>query len=233
MTLCNRIDVHIADTLHNKFVKTQEIIEFIDQEKNKVRGYPLGPVNSLDLESQLENFAAVRNAEIYKTIDGRLCIEIEQRKPIVRVIDKKGFGFYIDDEGVILPLVLHYSAHLLVANGDFPPIDRSRLNIHISELTQQSKAKFPLLEVFDFARYLNNDAFWEAQFVQIFRTETGQYELIPRVGAHIIELGSMQEYKYKLRKLKALYYKGLNSMGWNQYERINLKYSNQVVCTKR
>ncbi len=36
----------------------------------------------------------------------------------------------------------------------------------------------------------------------------------------------------KFRKLKILYNEGLKYEGWNNYEKINLKYKNQVICTK-
>jgi cell division protein FtsQ len=60
-----------------------------------------------------------------------------------------------------------------------------------------------------------------------------EIELIPRVGAHIIHFGDISDYKYKFFKLKAIYEKGFNALGWNKYEHINLKFSNQVICTKR
>jgi cell division protein FtsQ len=84
-----------------------------------------------------------------------------------------------------------------------------------------------------FSKFISNDDLWNAQFVQLYLNRENEYELIPRVGAHIILLGDMENFSYKLRKLKALYLKGLNKKGWNNYEQINLKYSNQVVCTKR
>jgi cell division protein FtsQ len=52
------------------------------------------------------------------------------------------------------------------------------------------------------------------------------------VGNHRILLGQIEYYRENLEKLKLFYEKGLNQMGWNQYSIINLKYKNQVVCTK-
>ncbi len=61
----------------------------------------------------------------------------------------------------------------------------------------------------------------------------GEYELIPRVGAHQILLGSMDQWEKKLRNLELLYEQGLSKYGWNTYQTISLKYTNQVICTKR
>jgi len=53
------------------------------------------------------------------------------------------------------------------------------------------------------------------------------------VGAHIIEFGDINAHEEKFDKLYALYSQGLKREGWNKYIRINLKYKEQVVCTKR
>jgi len=53
------------------------------------------------------------------------------------------------------------------------------------------------------------------------------------VGAHQILLVGMDNWKEKMKNLELLYRQGLSRYGWNTYEKINLKYSNQVICTKR
>ena len=60
-----------------------------------------------------------------------------------------------------------------------------------------------------------------------------EIELIPRVGNHIILLGSEEEMEAKFEKLMLFYKKGVQQTGWNQYSIINLKYKNQLVCVKR
>jgi cell division protein FtsQ len=69
--------------------------------------------------------------------------------------------------------------------------------------------------------------------MQIYRSQKGEYELIPRVGAHQIILGTLDDFETKLENLQLLYQQGFKQHGWNQYEKINLKYSNQIICTKR
>ena len=83
------------------------------------------------------------------------------------------------------------------------------------------------------ARFINDHPFWKSQIEQVYVNNKGEYELIPRVGGHLIKLGSHSGYQKKLRNLKAFYLKGLNNVGWNQYLEINLKYDNQIICTKR
>jgi cell division protein FtsQ len=58
-------------------------------------------------------------------------------------------------------------------------------------------------------------------------------ELIPRLGQHRILLGDTTDLRDKLDRMRTFYLQGLNNTGWDKYELINLKYKNQVVCTKR
>ena len=69
--------------------------------------------------------------------------------------------------------------------------------------------------------------------VQIYVDEKNNVELIPRVGNHNIILGDASDLENKLEKLMIFYKKGLSKTGWNEYSTINLKYKNQIVCTKR
>ena len=62
---------------------------------------------------------------------------------------------------------------------------------------------------------------------------SGDLELIPRIGSHIIVFGDYSDCEIKFRNLMSLYKNGLPAVGWNKYETINLKFKGQVVCTKR
>ena len=48
-----------------------------------------------------------------------------------------------------------------------------------------------------------------------------------------VYLGKLENFENKLARLKEFYQKGLNQVGWNKYSRINLEFSNQIICTKR
>ena len=46
-------------------------------------------------------------------------------------------------------------------------------------------------------------------------------------------LGKLDNYEQKLKRLKTFYTKALNEVGWNKYSRISVEFSNQVICTKK
>jgi cell division protein FtsQ len=89
-----------------------------------------------------------------------------------------------------------------------------------------------LSAIFLLARLIQADKFLEAQTEQIFINEHHEIELVPKIGNQLILLGNSNRMEEKLRKLKAFYTEGIRYNGWETYQSINLKYKNQIVCTK-
>jgi len=58
-------------------------------------------------------------------------------------------------------------------------------------------------------------------------------ELIPKVGNHLIIFGDTSQMSQKFENLILFYRKGLTKVGWDKYNIINLKFKNQVVCSKK
>jgi len=88
-------------------------------------------------------------------------------------------------------------------------------------------------QLYEIATYVDKDAFWKAQIEQIFVTAESELLLIPKIGDHTIVFGSSENMTEKFDKLMVFYREGLSRVGWNKYSTINLKYKDQVVCTKK
>lgn len=228
---CSLLEVRIMDSLDRSFIEPVDIRTFILEREDNLLGYPMSRINLAEIEAALEDIPAVRNAEVFTTSDGVLHAELWQRKPLLRVQDQTGKWAYIDEEAYIIPVSEKFTAHCLVANGAIKALPEKKTNILDPELGDQHIKV--LQELYTLGRYFRDHEFWDAQFVQIYYTGSGEYELIPRVGSHLIILGTMDDFERKLKKLKALYLEGFNNLGWNDYTQINLKYNNQIVCTKR
>jgi len=233
-TICSKIEVTVLDSLEDKFTSSKDVRNYLYELERKVLGEQIVNINIREIEHYLEDKPVIQTAEMYFTAEGNLHIEVDQRNPIVRIINNKGRSYYLDQEGVIIPLHRNHASHVLVASGEvrefFEPARTRRM-----KCPQQydGKKNYTLCKVHDMARYIHGHPFWKAQIEQIYVNKKGEYELIPRVGGHLIRLGSYNGYQEKLRNLKAFYMKGMNNVGWNQYLEINLKYDNQIICTKR
>lgn len=208
--VCSELNVKVRDSAESRFVDAEDI------RKSVLASYPDllgGAVNSLnfdEIEAFVKKHSSIRSCEVFNSGTGVVNIEITQYKPIVRVIASDG-TFYMDEEGHRIPVSSRFSARVLVANGTIP------------------KEKDELLHV---AGLLVSDPFWEAQMEQIYIRRNNEYILVPRVGDHLILLGQPEDVELKLRNLKALYTSGMNPKEWNEYQVINLKYKNQIVCSR-
>ncbi len=229
---CEKINIEING--HQKYIQKQDIINYLNKEGIVLKGKPIDSINIYKIEQSLAGFPVIKNPEAFKRIDGSVTIKIEQRKPLVRIINDKHESFYIDSEGVIMPVSNKYTFHLMIANGNITTNYKTDSKHNIFEKdSSYIKSDTFLRQIFTLAQYINKDKFWNAQIEQIYVNENKEFELIPRVGSHTILLGKINGYEKKFRKLKTLYMEGLRNTGWNQYKTINLKYKNQVVCTKR
>ena len=225
--LCRKITVHIHDSLEVGFVNQEQVMKIIHPDPATLLGKPVQSINISALEDKLHKIRAVRTAEVYYDVEGHLSVDITQRKPVVRVIDLTERSYCIDKEGYLVPLNGQYVPHLLIVNGNIPAIDRDAG--HIDDLGDNRIIK----DIFRLTSHLNEDTFFQAQIVQVYVNSKNEFELIPRVGSHVIHLGGMDDFEARLDNLRKLYNQGFSTVGWNQFETINLKYENQVVCTKR
>jgi cell division protein FtsQ len=131
--------------------------------------------------------------------------------------------FYIDKNGLKIPTSENFTARVLVANGLIPENFSGNVDTIKTRLGK---------ELFQTALFIKNDTLWNDQIEQIYVTEAGIMELVPRVGNHRIILGNADSLEVKFRNLLAFYKKAIPQVGWDTYKSINIQYFNQVVCEK-
>jgi cell division protein FtsQ len=210
--LCESVEVVIADSLEKHFLKEKEVIAYL----KKTGLYPLNKnshvINTNDIENALLKNEIVEKAEVIRTISGGIKIVISQKMPILRVFSSGG-NYYVDKTGRTMPSALGQAIYVPVASGN---IEKS----------------FATADLYKLALFLQKDDFWNDQIEQIYVRSEQDIEIIPRVGGHRIILGSLDHYENKLKHLRLFYEQVVPKMGWEKYSVINLKYKNQIVCTK-
>ena len=229
--LCTSLKVNVVDSARSRFVTADDISLMVDNRTQKLTGVRFDSIHIPKIVQRLGEFTPIRHVNIYKTIDGAVHIDVMQREPVLRVINRFGDSFYLDDRGDLLQHSGRYCVRVLVANGyiNLRP-EQKAYNVLTAE-TPAGKRNI-MRELFELARYINGDRFWKAQIQQIYVNEDGDFELIPLVGAHVIVFGTFDKPDAKFSKLESFYRNGLNVKGWNTYAVINLKYEDQIVGTK-
>jgi cell division protein FtsQ len=228
-TPCNSIDISLPDSLTSRFVTQDDILNVINKLDNQVLGYPIGTLNTREIEIRLALHPTLKKVEVYKTIGGKLHIEAIQRVPVVRIINNKGMSYYIDSEGAVIPFSEKFTPRVLIASGYINEPEEIMQELMIKNIDSDNIIK----QIHELGCFISSHDFWKAQIEQIYVNKKGEFELVPRVGAYRIIFGGFDGYQEKFRKLYALFEKGLNKVGWNKYEVINLKFEGQIVCTKR
>jgi cell division protein FtsQ len=211
--ICNSIDVQVIDSLTNTFIEPNDILLMLKKGNVKILGEKLNSLNAQDVEDFIDKHPSILKSECYKTIGGTFRIDIRQRRPLLRVVSDHG-NFYIDSNGEIMPFSKHYTAFVPVVSGNV-------------------KDSLIIDGLFKIGIFLDNNAFWRSQISQIEVKDDDDIMLIPRVGNHVIEFGSIEKIDKKFQRLEALYKEKFNSEGWNRYKKISVKFENQVVCTKK
>ncbi len=212
--VCKKIELIIKDSVNAGFITPAEVSSLFKSKDVYPVGKKMEDIHTKTLEDLLRKHPLVEDAECYKTPGNTICVEVTQRLPILRVMSSKGENYYIDDKGKIIPNDESCIAHRVVATGN---IEKS----------------YAMKELYRFGVFLQKNKFWNAQIEQIHVTAAKEVELVPRVGDHIIFLGKLDNFEDKLESLKVFYEKALNQVGWNKYSRINMEFSNQIICTKK
>jgi cell division protein FtsQ len=226
---CRDVVVHIPDSMQLGFVTAEEVRGMVMKSQGDFLGKPIRTINTRKIEEMLLKHPYIRSAQSYKDVRGILHVEVVQRRPVVKVYLANRKILFVDEEGYLLPFSRKYPVQVLVASGNISlPGDAGKYRT-----VEELPAGNPLHDIYGMALFMEKDPFWEAQIEQIWVDRDGEYRLTPRVGSHAIILGDATDFERKLKKLYALYTHALNNLGWNIYTQINLKFKNQIVCTRR
>jgi cell division protein FtsQ len=228
------LKIRIVDSTDNQFIRTVDIRHMLEQKKYPLFGKESSGIDLEEIEKSLRTHQIINQAEAFITEPGVLNIKISQKTPFLRIFNRYGQGYYLDRQGNIIPLSTSFSPYVIVASGFIaePFAIGKALNIYEVKHDSLTRSLHTIYDVYSIAAYIADDKFWNSQIEQIYVTNNFEYELIPRVGPHIIEFGRAENMDEKFENLKLLYLRGFNNLGWNQYDKISLKYKNQVVCTK-
>jgi len=225
-----RIDYGKADVLVTK----EDVYNLVKQSGHVLKGQTFGNINFEKIERELKRDSYISGAQVYMTMDGVVHLDVVQRQPILRVFNEKGESYYLDGLGRLLPLNPDFSARVLVATGQIPEPFLRTVNYLTDSVKRKDSLQYKgvMINLYRLSAFIVKDRFLRAQIEQIYVDENAEFELVPRVGNHVIVFGTTEDMPKKFEKLLVFYKMGLNKTGWSKYNIINLKYKDQVVCSR-
>jgi len=195
----------------NYFLSQKMVDKLLIQNHQEVKNQPKSIIDLQGLEHHVVSNPYIEKAVVFLSIDGVLKTIVKQRTPVAR-ISTGNWSYYIDKQGVKIPLSVNYSARVLLITGV----------LKTDNLTKIAQLVNKIL----------SDNFLKKEVVSIHKTPKDEFVLSVRSGKQKIELGTLEQMNTKFKKLKAFYNKTYVDKTIEKYKVINLKYHNQVVCTK-
>ena len=232
--VCKKYIIHVDYGKADVLVTEGDIYTVVKATGNLLKGQHLGSIDFERIEREIKRQSYVADAEAYMTLDGVVEIDVVQRQPILRIFNEKGESFYLDGLGNLMPLNPAFSARVLVATGSImEPFSKKVCYLTDSVRKKDSMECHSVMNnLYKLSAFITKDKFLKAQIEQIYVDPNGEFELIPRVGTHIILMGRADNLEDKFERLFVFYRMGLSKTGWSRYNIINIKFKNQVVCSK-
>src|ERR1035437_6586888 len=122
---CQSIVVNINPNSPH-FMSEKEIVEMINKSGEPIIGHKLSAIDINKLEAKLTAFTTLNNVEIFRKVDskgfsftGKLVISVDERTPIIRFKNSTD-DYFMDAEGVKIPVSSGYSERIMLANGTIP-----------------------------------------------------------------------------------------------------------------
>ncbi|MFD2866163.1 cell division protein FtsQ/DivIB [Mucilaginibacter antarcticus] len=219
--VCKDVKIYIPGSQF--FIDKKEVELILQLNSFTLVGRKLNNINLHDLETRLRANPFIEYAKVYADMDGIIMMEIEQRQPRMRIMSQYDKDFYIDKNGLKLPLSPNFTARVLVANGFIDEPFGGKVDTLRTALAK---------DLFKTMSYITADSLWNAQISQVYVNQKHEIELIPRVGNQRILLGTADSIDVKFHNLLAFYKQALPQVGWDAYKQINITYANQVIGVK-
>jgi len=232
---CRDLIITVSYEDEHVFITREKVDEWIFRQFGNIRSLKLSQVPLHRIETALNDAPEVHKAEVYATPDGYVYAHVQQRRPIARVINNRGEGFYFDSRGKLMPLSGEFIARVPVFSGNInftydgyfyktlPEINDS-VGLDMNQELLQS--------MYRLAKTIDENTFWKHMTEQVY-VDSLQFTLIPKIGEQNILLGDGNRPAEKLHNMFLFYREGIAKVGWNKYEAFDLRFAGQVVAKRK
>ncbi len=213
-------EVNITGVSGVYFVEDQEITKILNESFPDLKaGLMLEEIQLNNIEARLGGHPFVKAVEAMVDQKGILNIHIEQHQPIARIARPMAADGYITVDGQVIPTSSSYTSRVLILEGK-----------HAEKLMEQGNVTDEMPELLDLIKYITTDKFWNAQITQIELNAPTDIRLFQQVGKQVIEFGDAQNIANKFDRISVFYKEILPRKGWNAYNRVSVKFKDQIVC---
>ena len=193
------------------FVKQETVNKLLIENKRDASSIQKVNLDLNKLERTLDAQEMIEKSDVFVSIDGVLKAVVKQKTPVARVFDGST-SFYIDYKGNRMPLSTNFTARVPLVSGG--------INKKNSE------------ELADLFRVIYDDAFLKKNIIGIEIMPNGSLKMLNRNFDYQIDFGRMINVERKFKNYKAFFQKAVLDSSLYKYKKIDLRFTEQVVCTK-
>lgn len=196
-----------------KFLNDSLVLTILNHKNYPTERLAMGAIQVDYLESLLNANPFVEHAKVFKSVDGALKVDIEQKKPILRINNGVDEEYYLGEDLTKIPLSNLYAVKVMMVGGAIDSADYVGLK--------------------DLSEIVMADKLLKKHIIAVKKQAPNSFNLLVNKGDYIIEFGALDNIEEKFDNLKLFYEQYLGKVGLSYYEKINLKFNNQIVATKR
>ena len=193
------------------FVKQETVNKLLIENNEGVSSIQKVNLDLNKLEKNLDAQEMIEKSDVYVSIDGVLKAVVRQKTPIARIFDNEG-SFYIDYEGNRMPLSTNFTARVPLVSGG---INKNN-NEDLAQLL----------------RIIHDDPFLKKNIIGIEIMPNGSLKMHNRNFDFQIDFGKLINMEHKFKNYKAFFQKAVLDSSLYKYKKIDLRFTEQVVCTK-
>jgi cell division protein FtsQ len=193
------------------FVKQQAVNKLLIENRQDPKTIAIDALDLNKLEKTIDSHPLIDKSEVSVSVDGVLKAVVKQKTPIAR-INGKGASFYIDYKGNKMPLSNNYTARVLLVSGEI-----------------NDKNKEDLAKLF---RVIYDDVFLKKNIIGMQVMPNGSVLMLNRNYNFKIDFGQLINVEQKFKNYKAFFQKVVLDSSIAEYKKIDLRFAEQVVCTK-
>nr|WP_315195930.1 cell division protein FtsQ [uncultured Flavobacterium sp.] len=201
--------VFIGD--NSLFLKSETVNKLLIENNSNAKTIRKDRLDLNKLEQVLNAQEMIEKADVYVSIDGVLKAVVKQKTPIARVFNDEG-SFYIDSEGNTMPLSANFTARVPLVSGEINK--------------KNNKDLFKLFKI------IYDDAFLRKNIIGIQIMSNGSLLMQNRNYNYQIDFGGLINIERKFQNYKAFFQKVSLDSSLYKYNKIDLRFTEQVVCTK-
>lgn len=223
--LCSGVKVVVRDSSTCGFVTSGDVMRILRKSNIHCSGLPVDSIDLQKIEKTIDSRSAVKKCEAFVTPDGKVNIELDQRRPAVRFQRSDG-GFYADLEGCLFPLQSSYDAPVLLVDGNIPLSPKTGYKQYIEDPDQLEWFS----KMMKLVNYIDENPTWRGKISRITIQQNTELVLTPLSGDEKFLFGQPDAVKEKFSRMEKYYTNIAPARKDAPYKVVDVRYKGQVIC---